>query len=103
MFHDVGRPLDELRTGLEAYALPKFLAEVIAQQAPRELEVQNDAGQRYLVSGRPYRAADGQADGVVVTLFETTDLRAAEEALKRASQRIVELEMVAFSRGEQSN
>jgi two-component system CheB/CheR fusion protein len=101
--HDVGRPLEELRTGLEAYALPKFLAEVMAQQAPREVEVQNDAGQHYMLSGRPYRLPDGQADGVVVTLSETTHLRAAEDALKRAGQRIVELEMVAFARGDRSN
>jgi two-component system, chemotaxis family, CheB/CheR fusion protein len=100
---DVGRPLAELQLGLEAYDLPKLFAEVMAQQISRELQVQTGPAQHFLLCVRPYRAVDGNADGVVLTLAEMTALRTSEEALHGARQRILELEMAAFNTGAPSN
>jgi hypothetical protein len=83
--------------GLVDCDLAKCIADTIAAQSPRHLEVGNDTAQRYAVSIRPYLNVDGQADGVVLTLADVTPLRRAESALALAVQQILALEHAAFT------
>jgi two-component system, chemotaxis family, CheB/CheR fusion protein len=96
---DIGRPVADLAMGLVDCELAKCMADTIAREAASQVEVGNDAGQRYLLTMRPYRTVDGQADGLVLTIVDVTLLRTAEGALALAEQRIGALERAAFMGG----
>jgi two-component system CheB/CheR fusion protein len=92
---DIGRPFDELPISLQGCDLAKLLAAANNGLAPHNVEAYDSAGRHYTLAFRPYRSIDDRADGVVMTISDITPLRAAEEALTRAEQRISALEASA--------
>lgn len=94
---DIGRPFNELPIGLQGCDLAKLLATATGGLAPHDVEAHDGAGRRYSLAFRPYRSIDDRVDGVVMTMSDITPLRAAEEALARAEQRISMLEASAIA------
>jgi len=79
---DIGRPLAQIASQLQGFdRLADEVHAVLDDLAPRESEVQTRAGAWYLLRVRPYRTIHNVIDGVVITLTETTAMRAARDAL----------------------
>jgi two-component system CheB/CheR fusion protein len=78
---DVGRPLGDLRTDLEAPELEREVREVIETVRVSEREVQDRQGRFYVVRIWPYMNRENTIDGAVVVLVDV-------DALKRSSERI---------------
>jgi PAS domain-containing protein len=67
---DVGRPLADIA---QKFADPKLLDDaqaVLQHLAPRQLEVQAEAGRRYFRQVLPYRTQDSRINGVVLTFSD---------------------------------
>jgi two-component system CheB/CheR fusion protein len=92
---DIGRPFNQLPIILQGCDLAKLLAAASDGLAPHDVEAHDGAGRRYSLAFRPYRSIDDRADGVVMTISDVTPLRAAENALTHAEQRISALEASA--------
>jgi two-component system CheB/CheR fusion protein len=91
---DIGRPVSELRlSGLQGCELSELMRGVLSERTERRCDVSLHGVRHYALELRPYRAVDGSVDGVVMTLNDITVQRSAEEALRRAEQRISSLEL----------
>ena len=84
---DVGRLFDDIRPNIDVPDLDRQIAEVIATFASKEAEVQDRDGRWYRLQLRPYKTADNNIDGAIVSLFDIHTLkhlgevqRAREEA-----------------------
>ncbi len=77
---DVGRPVGDLAA---ADDLASDVSAVLDNLVPRQKELVVGDGRWYLRRVRPYRAADNRIDGVVVTYFDVTPLKHAEEELRQ--------------------
>lgn len=84
---DRGRPLSDLTHRLRYDGLINDAAAVLAQLVPIEREVQDEAGNWYLVRIRPYRTGDDRIDGVVLTFVDITARKQSEQALRHSEQR----------------
>jgi two-component system CheB/CheR fusion protein len=94
---DIGRPLSELRLGLQGCDLSELMTGVLSELSERRSEVSLHGVRHYTLELRPYRSVEGAVDGVVMTLSDVTLLRTAEDALRRAQQRISSLELGGVS------
>jgi two-component system CheB/CheR fusion protein len=90
---DIGRQLSELRLGLQGCDLAELMTCVLAERSEHRGEVSLHGLRHYTLELRPYRSVEGAVDGVVMTLSDITLLRSAEDALRRAQQRISSLEL----------
>jgi two-component system CheB/CheR fusion protein len=81
---DRGRPLSDLTRRLGYDALDRDVEEVLRTLVPVEREVQDEGGRWYLTRVLPYRSTDDRIEGVVITFFEITERKRAEEALREA-------------------
>jgi two-component system, chemotaxis family, CheB/CheR fusion protein len=82
---DVGRPVGHIASNLVGYdRLVADVRAVLDNLAPRELEVQTQAGAWYLLRIRPYRTLENVIEGAVITFTEITRMKAAEAALREA-------------------
>ena len=77
---DVGRPIDTFTHGMDHPELMNDLRHVLATGERVERELQDGHGRTLFLRILPYRA-QGQVDGVVLTLIDTSGLKAAEDAL----------------------
>jgi two-component system CheB/CheR fusion protein len=75
---DQGRPLAELRHGLGYDLLDQDAMRVIEKLTPVEREIQSGNGEWYLSRVNPYRSTSEEAQGVVITLVDITQLKKAE-------------------------
>ena len=87
---DVGRPVGHIVSNLVAYdQLVADLQEVLNTLTPKEVAVQTQAGQWYLMRMRPYRTVENAVDGAVITFTDITEIMKARaerrdsEALRR--------------------
>ena len=80
---DVGRPMTDIALRVDYDDLARDVAEVIESRREGRAEVRRrrKSGARYTMRIHPYRTVDDVIDGVVVTFFDVTALRRAEEAL----------------------
>ena len=76
---DVGRPLADLRLDVAVPDLDASIAEVIETLAVKDAEVRHADGSYHRMQIRPYRTADHQIAGAVVTFVDITTLREARE------------------------
>jgi len=88
---DVGRPLGDITSNLQGESLLDELRTVLETLIPRELEVQTGDGVWYLARMQPYRTLDNVIDGVVLSFFDITIKRQAEQAKLAVSQLAREL------------
>jgi two-component system CheB/CheR fusion protein len=80
---DLGRPVDQIRSNLAGYDhLAADIREVLENLVPKELEVQTNTGEWYLLRIRPYRTLDNVIEGAVITFTEITIMKQAQAALR---------------------
>jgi len=84
---DVGRPLRDLKLGLEVPGLEAMIVDVIETVATRELEVQDRNGRWHLLRVRPYRTSDNKIEGAVLVLVDIDGLKRAEQSLRESEER----------------
>ena len=88
LFHvraaDRGRPISELRHGLDYDQLADDAARVLERLVPVEREVRDEEGRWYLTKVLPYRAIDDRIGGVVLTFVDITGRKAMEKELQEA-------------------
>jgi two-component system, chemotaxis family, CheB/CheR fusion protein len=90
---DRGRPLSDLTHRLGYDALNDDVEEVLETLVPVEREVEDERGRWFMSRVLPYRSSEDKIEGVVITFFEITTRKHAEEALQEAkaySEKIVE-------------
>ena len=80
---DVGRPVDQIRSNLAGYDhLAADIREVLESLVPKELEVQTNTGEWYLLRIRPYRTLENVIEGAVITFTEISVMKKAQAALR---------------------
>ena len=76
---DVGRPITDLRPGIDLPNLETLIREVLDNLAVKEQDVEDAQGRWYSMSIRPYRTFDSRIDGVVITLVDFDTIRSVQE------------------------
>jgi two-component system CheB/CheR fusion protein len=95
---DVGRPLEHVSTNVVGYdGLADDIRGVRDSLLPREAEFRTKAGNWYLMRIRPYRTMENQVEGMVVTLVDISQRRAAEEALRQSEARLAAFLQQAYA------
>ncbi len=87
---DIGRGLSEVMSRVADPRLVKDIQEVLASGREREREVvgspAGDEGRVFLRRVLPYTGVRGGIEGVVLTYSDVTELKRAEEALRRSNE-----------------
>ena len=88
---DVGRSLFDITHKLDYQQLADDAASTFTTLQPVEREVQQSDGRSYIVRFQPYRTVNDRIDGAVLTFFDITSRRIAEEKmfLSEAGMRLV--------------
>ena len=81
---DVGRPLGDLANPLAGIDLLGDARAVLDKLTPLRREVRTEAGAWYLCVISPHRTRDNRIQGVVITLFNISELKAEEEETRAA-------------------
>jgi len=84
---DMGRPLSDLVTGLDYPQLGDDARAVLQSLQLSEREVSDAQGRWYLARVRPYRTVEDAIAGVVLTLVDITERKAAQESLRQSQAR----------------
>jgi PAS domain S-box-containing protein len=84
---DVGRPLSHLASRLDFPQLVEEAARVFDTLQPTEREARSSDGRFYIIRVSPYRTIEDRIDGAVMTFFDITIRRDAEQALRRSEER----------------
>ncbi len=94
---DIGRPIRHFTHVFENLAIPS-LEDVLEGGTRLEREVRSQDGRTFLQRVTPYRTADGEPDGTVITFLDITQQKKTQHRLKMAEQeaeaRLAELESV---------
>jgi two-component system CheB/CheR fusion protein len=85
---DLGRPLRDITNRLNCPRLAEGAAEVFVTLQAMEREVRSKDGRDYIVRVHPYRTREDRIDGAVMTFFDITGRRAAEDALCESAARL---------------
>ncbi|WP_313168241.1 PAS domain-containing protein [Massilia oculi] len=85
---DVGRPLPHIANRLDYPQLAEEAARVFDTLQPMEREVRATDGRDYIVRVHPYRTTSDRIEGAVMTFFDITSWRAAENALRESEARL---------------
>ena len=92
LFHlipsDVGRPIHNLAAQFSVADLLADGTKVLEMLVPKDQQVQTQDGRWYMRRTLPYRTRDNRIEGVVVTFHDVTQLKQAEEALRRIVERL---------------
>jgi two-component system, chemotaxis family, CheB/CheR fusion protein len=90
LFHlieaDVGRPLADLAQRFAGQNLVSDAQEVLRLLAPIERQVRTAEGAWFVLRVVPYRTVENVIAGVVVTFVDVTNLKRAEEEVRRQGQ-----------------
>lgn len=85
---DYGRPISDITHRLKYDQLLADAKTVLDQLAPLEREVATTDQRTLLMRVLPYRTLEDRIDGVVVTLFDITDRKRAEEVVQASERRL---------------
>ncbi len=85
---DIGRPLLDLTHRLDYPEMAADARAAFDTLTFTEREVRTDRGEWFLARVLPYRTADDQIDGAVITLIDITARRAAEAAARSSEERL---------------
>jgi len=84
---DVGRPVGHIVSNLVGYdQLVADVKAVLDSLIPKEVEVQTTAGAWYMMRIMPYRTMDNVIEGAVITFVDITEMKQAQEALRKANE-----------------
>jgi two-component system, chemotaxis family, CheB/CheR fusion protein len=81
---DSGRPLSDIRTGIDIPDLEQLVLDVVNTLAVKEKEVRDAEGRWYSLKIRPYRTADNRIDGVLMSLVDISDIKRSLLKVKEA-------------------
>ncbi len=95
---DSGRPLADLTHRLVYDEMLEDAAAVLERLVPIEREVRDESGRWYLSRVLPYRSADDRIEGVVLTLVDITERKAAQEERDRFFA--LPLDLLAIAAGD---
>jgi two-component system CheB/CheR fusion protein len=84
---DVGRPLAHLTSRLDTARLFEDLTGVFSTLQPLEQEMRSSDGRDYIVRVHPYRTGYDRVEGLVLTFFDISRRRMAEDALRESEER----------------
>ena len=79
---DTGRPISDFTHQLDYDRLESDARQVLEELTPVEREVRSDDAQWFLVRQYPYRTAENQIEGVVITFVDITERKEAEHELR---------------------
>ena len=83
---DVGRPVGHIVSNLVGYdRLVADMQAVLDTLIPKEVEVQTTEGKWYTMRIQPYRTLDNVIEGAVITFVDITEMKQAQEALRKAN------------------
>jgi len=85
---DVGRSLLDITHRLDYDELPKDAIETFQSLRTTEREVGSSDGKWYIVRMLPYRTTEDRIDGAVITFFDITRRRQAEEEVHENEERL---------------
>jgi len=85
---DVGRPLMDVAHRLRYADLEKDVERVLATLIPVKREVADGAGRSFLAEILPYRTAEDQIAGAVLSFVDITEIRETEHALRESQERL---------------
>ena len=85
---DIGRPLLHITSRLDNANLAGDTVRVFETLQPLEQEVRSKDGRDYIVRVHPYRTGSHRIEGAVMTFFDITRRRLAENALRESEQRL---------------
>ncbi len=96
--HDIGRPIDQIAYGIDMDHddLVAQAKRVLESSEPSEFNVQSRSGVSLLMRVNPYRDEADRTDGVVLTFVDISELKRAENALRRSDERVREIIEVAL-------
>ncbi|MEP7344441.1 MAG: chemotaxis protein CheB [Gemmatimonadaceae bacterium] len=83
---DVGRPISDLRPGVNIDDLGALITEVIEQMHQVDHEVRDQEGHWYSLRIYPYRASDSRIDGAVIVLVDIDQHKRSEEFLRESDR-----------------
>ncbi|MBW3127766.1 CheR family methyltransferase [Hymenobacter profundi] len=85
---DYGRPISHITHRLQYDDLLLDAEAVLQKLTPLEREVETIDHRSFLMRALPYRTTEDRIQGVVITLFDITDRKRAEETLQASEQRL---------------
>ena len=86
---DVGRPVSHIVSNLIGYDnLTKDVQGVLDTLIPRDVVVQTTDGRYYAMHIMPYRTTSNVIEGVVITFVDITEMKLAQEALRKANDEL---------------
>ncbi len=85
---DLHRPLSDLSHSLDYPDITRDAAEVLERLTPIEREVRDSEGRWFLARVLPYRTTEDRISGVVLTFFDLTERRKAEEATRASEEHL---------------
>jgi len=89
---DVGRPVNHILSNLAGYdRLAVDVQAVLDTLAPKEVEVQTQAGEWYSMRITPYRTLDNVIEGAVITFVDISRAKKAQEALRESESHFRQL------------
>ncbi len=83
---DIGRPLHHLTSTIVTVDLVEVTEGVLQDLQIREQEVQNQAGDWFVLRAHPYRTTDNVVEGVVMTFSNITQQKRVQEELYQQTQ-----------------
>jgi two-component system, chemotaxis family, CheB/CheR fusion protein len=83
---DAGRPISHFTHAFRYDGLLSAAERVLKHLVPQEREIQGMNGRWYLMRLRPYRTIEDRIEGVVITFVDITDLRRAQEELRKSEE-----------------
>jgi PAS domain S-box-containing protein len=84
---DVGRPLSDLRNGLEYPELMADSRATLNGAGPIEREIREQSGKWFLGRVLPYHVYEDRISGVVLTFVDITERKLDEEALRKSEEK----------------
>jgi two-component system CheB/CheR fusion protein len=84
--NDVGRPIGDIKSSIEAVDLDELTSSVMTTTGPREVEAQDKQGTWYRLQVKPYRTLENKIDGAVVALIDITALKHGADKLRSVGE-----------------
>jgi two-component system, chemotaxis family, CheB/CheR fusion protein len=85
---DIGRPIEHMAQKFTGGNFVEDAQRALEDLVPIEAEVSSSSGRSYIRRILPYRIPDNRVAGIVVTFFDITERKRAEESVRAAQARL---------------